>query len=365
MGVVRVHKAFFIAGGLACAGLAGCGTRTSLEAPGGAVLINEAGPSNQGTPNLPALSCAKGGPGVSDCGAARESCCASSKISGATFHRTYTNTGGGLSGEADPASVSDFSLDKFLVTVGRFRRFVQAWNDGYQPAPGAGKHAHLNGGRGLADASQPGSYETGWLASYDAAIAPTDANFLACGDAYSTWTPSVGSRETSPINCITWYEAYAFCIWDGGFLPSEAEWEYAAGGGTEEREYPWGSTPPGTNNEYAIYGYFVGFSPHCYYPDGSVCSGAVNIAPVGTATLGAGRWGQVDLEGDLLQWTMDLYAPYVNPCTDCAYLSGDGDGVFRGGLFGMLSTNLQPPSRYFDPRAPRSYTVGFRCARSP
>jgi formylglycine-generating enzyme required for sulfatase activity len=44
-------------------------------------------------------------------------------------------------------------------------------------------------------------------------------------------TSSAGSKENLPINCVNWWESYAFCIWDGGFLPSEAEW-----GNTWERE---------------------------------------------------------------------------------------------------------------------------------
>ena len=71
----------------------------------------------------------------------------------------------------------------------------------------------------------------------------------------STWTPSPvsgsASQENLPINCVDWAEAYAFCIWDGGFLPSEAEWEYAAAGGSLQLDYPWGSAGPGTLNAYA------------------------------------------------------------------------------------------------------------------
>ena len=128
------------------------------------------------------------------------------------------------------------------------------------------------------------------------------------------------------MNCIDWYEAYAFCIWDGGFLPSEAEWEAAAAGGPEQRAYPWGSAAP-TGDLYLI--------SDCDYPAGATgCSGVANIAPVGTAMLGAGRWGQLDLAGELAEWTLDYYAPYVDPCTDCVFLTDYSYRVVRGGSFG-------------------------------
>jgi sulfatase modifying factor 1 len=44
-----------------------------------------------------------------------------------------------------PAKVSTLRLDKYEVTVGRFRKFVDAWVGGWRPMAGEGKHAHLNG----------------------------------------------------------------------------------------------------------------------------------------------------------------------------------------------------------------------------
>ena len=90
-----------------------------------------------------------------------------------------------------------------------------------------------------------------------------------------------------------------------------------------------------------------------------------NIAPVGTATLGAGLWGQLDLAGNVWEWNLDWYAPYVDPCTDCAYLTFASYRVMRGGHFQFPATSLVPPYReYFAPTG-RSSSVGFRCARTP
>jgi sulfatase modifying factor 1 len=102
-------------------------------------------------------SCAASGPGMTNCGAGSECCCTSLEVTGGTYSRTYSNSGSGPTDEADPATVSSFRLDEFDVTVGRFRQFVNAWNGAWLPAPGSGKHGHLNGGLGLARAVLHGS----------------------------------------------------------------------------------------------------------------------------------------------------------------------------------------------------------------
>ncbi len=305
-------------------------------------------------------SCQSSGPGLTDCSPSGESCCTSLEVPGGTFERTYTNDGSGAKDTADPATISNFRLDKYLVTVGRYRQFVKAWDggSGYTPPIGSGKHSHLNDGNGLADSGAAGAYETGWRESDNANLAPTSDNLLCKSDG-ATWTDSPGGNEKLPINCVNWWEAYAFCIWDGGFLPSEAEFVYAAAGGSEQREYPWGSLDPGTGNQYAIYG--------CNYPDGSgTCNGISSIAPVGSATLGAGRWGHLDLVGDLMQWNLDWFLPsYVDPCTDCAYLAGGSGRVIRDGYFSSGNATLLVSYRNSLYATNRFNSFGFRCARTP
>ena len=281
------------------------------------------------------------------------SCCTSAYVPGGTYARKYATADGGATAEAAPATVSSFRLDAYEVTVARFREFVTAWKGGYELAAGAGKHAHLNGGQGLTNVQ--GGYETGWDPSNGANVAPTNDN-LACEANLATWTPAAGDHEDLPINCVDWWEAYAFCTWDGGFLPSEAEWEYAAAGGDEQREYPWGATDPGTQNAYAIYG--------CNYPlDSGNCLGGA--APVGTAAQGLGRWGQLDLAGNVNEWTVDSFGDYVTPCTDCANLDATSSRVVRGGYFDDDLAYLVPASRSDDAPASRSACIGFRCARAP
>ena len=90
-----------------------------------------------------------------------------------------------------------------------------------------------------------------------------------------------------------------------------------------------------------------------------------NIAQVGTATLGAGLWGQLDFAGNMYQWNLDWYATYVEPCTDCAYVTAANGRVNRGGDFSTGESALLPAYRVYGIPSNRSFDIGFRCARSP
>jgi formylglycine-generating enzyme required for sulfatase activity len=312
-------------------------------------------------------SCAPGGAGMSNCGpggSGSESCCTSLAVTGGTFDRsyddvTYTNAG-------YPAAVSGFRLDKYEITVGRFRQFVGAVVAGWQPAPGSGKQTHLNGGKGLNAAG--GGYETGWDSSWTSNLAVTSTAWtsnLSCVASYDTWTASPGKNESKPINCVTWYEAYAFCIWDGGFLPTEAEWNYSAAGGGDtdggtsgQRAYPWSS--PSTSTA-------IGCS-HANYlgADGgrSCATGTNNVGSESPA--GDGVFGQTDLAGNVWEWNLDFYVSvYVNPCTDCAYLTATTARVYRGGGIDDVAADLLASTRGEHLPSFRTYNHGARCARIP
>jgi len=343
-------------GGVSAGGASGGGggTAGAAGAGGSSGAAGTTGGGGTGGSAATPPSCAPGGPGMTDCGSGRENCCISLDVVGGTYNRTYRNSGSGPTGQADPATVSNFRLDKYLVTVGRYRQFAAAWTGGWMPAAGAGKHAYLNGG-GLTMTA--GGVETGWDTTWNTNVRPTNASLTGgsyCDSTHATWTTSAtGGRETFPSNCVNWYEAYAFCIWDGGFLPSEAEWEYAAAGGSEQRQYPWGTAAPGTMNQYAIYGsYFTGNS--------------TGLAPVGTAAMGAGRWGQLDLAGEIWEWALDWKNTYVNPCVDCVSLTKASYRIVRGDNYGGSVNNLVPTVRGGD-IAPegRDSNFGFRCARAP
>jgi len=283
---------------------------------------------------------------------AGESCCTSPTVTGGTFNRSND--------ASYPATVSSFQLDKYEVTVGRFRNFVTAVVGGWTPAAGSGKHTHLNSGAGLANTG--GGFEPGWDTAWNGNLPADKAtwdglSYLGCSGNYQTWTASSGANEARPINCVNWFQSAAFCIWDGGFLPSEAEWNYAAAGGNQQREYPWGAAVPGANASLAVYG--------CYFNGAGSCTpGATNIAPVGSVTAGNGLYGQSDLAGNVWEWNLDWFTSYAATCNNCASTAAS-DRVVRGGSFVGNASRLLSSYRYYFTPVSRVNYIGLRCARTP
>jgi len=291
----------------------------------------------------------------STCGPSQtESCCAAVSVPGGTFARSYD--GVGYTDSSFTATVSSFKLDRFLVTVGRMRTFVTAVEGGWLPAAGSGKHAHLNNGGGL-----NGGTESGWDPSWSAMLPTTRQGWddvLLCDPTLATWTSSPGANEELPINCIEWQEAYAMCIWDGGFLPSEAEWNYAAAGGSDQRVYPWSTPAMSTTIDCS----YANFDP------GPACSSPYGLEAVGSESpKGDGKYGQADAVGNLWEWQLDFFAtPYaVSACNDCADLTSGGIRVIRGGTFADDASFMATSYRHNYSQTGHNPLFGVRCARAP
>jgi formylglycine-generating enzyme required for sulfatase activity len=175
---------------------------------------------------------------------------------------------------------------------------------------------------------------------------------MRCSSSEQTWTDAAGGNESRPINCLDWFTAAAFCAWDGGRLATEAEWNYAAAGGSEQRYYPWSNPPTSTtiDDSYAVY---------C----GGSCSSTQKVGA--KSPKGDGKWGQSDLAGNLYEWTLDWYASYTNPCNNCAILTDASSRVLRGGYYYSAASYLRSAGRNGNnPPGTRIIWLGARCART-
>jgi len=253
-----------------------------------------------------------GAPGADRSCEGKEDCCESIAVPGGAY-TNYDN-----SGNTSAAKVDAFSLDRYEITVGRLRAFVTARGGdlrGNAPAAGAGAHPRIanSGWRESWNVRLPGTMtEVNRRMREECAVGGDNSQWGA-----ATWTEEPGENESKPVNCIDWYTLFAFCAWDGGRLPTDAEWSYVAMSGDEQRAYPWGNDAP----DFESHGDVVTtcFKPR--YTEGptyrAIDDGPLHISTVGKKT-GRSRWGHADMGGNVIEFVLDVARSTPRTCDNCA-----------------------------------------------
>ena len=153
-----------------------------------------------------------------------------------------------------------------------------------------------------------------------------------------------------PVQHVSWYEAEAFAAWAGKRLPTEVEWERAAGWHDHEGKfrYPWGQS-------------WMGF-------EASLDRRRFSPAPVGSYSGGVSPVGCVQMGGDVWEWTSSSFQPYPGflafPYPEYSEIYfGDEYRVLRGGSWATDALIARASFRRRGHPTSRHHFSGFRCAR--
>ena len=192
-----------------------------------------------------------------------------------------------------PVQVSSFYLGRTEVTCAQFRAFVQA---------------------------------TG----YDA------------GEGWKTAAAQWG--EQSPVVSVSWNDARAYCDWAGLRLPSEEEWERAAGSAS----WPWGD---------------VWQADACRSSVGGAYRSATGPCPVGSFPQGASHVGCLDMAGNVCEWTDSRLSAYPGNQRNNANYARDVRVVRGGSWRDNSEVYLRNADRWWQTPDQRNDGMGFRCAR--
>ena len=239
-------------------------------------------------------------------------------------------------------TVPSFRLGKYEVTVGQFRRFVEA--TGYRT------DAERNAG----DKQGCAIYiHTGERWKYTAG---------------TSWrNPGFPVRDNHPVVCVSWNDVQAFVKWlnsktDGKFrLPSEAEWEYAARARSTTK-YHFGND----ESQLCQYANHADSSTDFWWKNES-CSDGVGKRPAEVGRYQPNGFGLHDMYGNVWEWVQDCWNDnYKGAPTDgSAWTSGDcGRRVLRGGSWFNDTRRLRSATRGWLDHTHRDYNAfGFRLAQ--
>ncbi len=277
--------------------------------------------------------------------------------------------------------VKEFWMDKYDVTNAQFRKFVEAtgyvttaerkidWEElKKQLPPDTPKPED--------ELLQPGSLVF---------TPPNHAVNLADMSGWWTWTPgaswqhpqgpgsNIEGKDNYPVVQVSWDDAQAYAQWAGKRLPTEAEWEYASRGKSENTRYYWGDELK--QNGKFMANTFTGTFPY----NNTSEDGYEGVAPVGS--FPPNDYGLYDMAGNVWQWTADLYneenhaelsAMSCDRIVDGAPMpikaaEGEVRRVTKGGSFlcnPSYCESYRPTARRGTPYDTGMGHIGFRCVKS-
>jgi len=226
-----------------------------------------------------------------------------------------------------------FLMSATEVTVGQFRQFVQ--QTGY-----------------VTDAERDGGGQV---------FNPQTLRFDR--QSGTSWkNPGWPVTDDQPVTMVSYDDAQAFAQWLTATekvpyeLPTEAQWEYAARGGSATTAFPWGDSPPDGN----LVNYADKQKPFPW-KDSRVDGRFSAVAPVGSYP--ANGYGLYDMAGNVSEWVRDRYAedyyryaPEVDP-------EGPQKGDYRvvkGGAWSSGPAHLRCPSRGWATPDRTLNSIGFR-----
>lgn len=197
----------------------------------------------------------------------------------------------------------------------------------------------------------------------------TNGRFKACVEAGKCKAPfdksatrrkgyySLPEYSAYPMINVSWFEATAFCAFEGKRLPTEAEWEYAARGGLPGKRYPWGDEISCADANWGR----EDLNGPCW----TYAEGVYDTLPVGSYK--PNRYGLYDMFGNVWEWVNDWYDRKYYAVSPTDNPPGAEQGkykIHRGGAWISPGDDPGMPTvswRSYNPAKSTINAVGFRC----